>query len=202
MQIQNINSTQNNYSKRHQPNFTAIKSIRCEGLYKRHPELAEGLLESFKHNEKAMNFCKKYNVDIVFYATKSYTDTIKSSIHLFVENISKSKLRTFFDKLLNNKDEITISAFANNYPALKSLETSSKELMEMIGTERQINGRWKGGVLNSHLNLYDRNIENELAKKAGKTQAQSNTARNSKEEFKNAKQRLDDSINDLLNNNK
>lgn len=202
MQVQNINSTQYNYSKNNQPNFTAIKSIRCEGLYKNQPKLAQGLLDTFKHNEKAMSFCKKYNVDIVFYAKERFAGVVESSIHLFVENISKSKLRTFFDKLLNNKDEISISAFANNYTTPKNLEASSEILMEMIGTERKVNGKWKGGILDAHLDTYDRNIENELMKKADEKKSPVNTELISRNEFKDAKQRLDDSINDLLNNTK
>ncbi len=35
MQIQNVTLAQNNYSQRHNPNFTSIKSVKCEGLYKK-----------------------------------------------------------------------------------------------------------------------------------------------------------------------
>lgn len=70
MQIQNVTLAQNNYSQRHNPNFTSIKSVKCEGLYKKTPELATDVVEAFKANPKAMEFCRKYDVDIVFYAFK------------------------------------------------------------------------------------------------------------------------------------
>ena len=40
MQVQNVGLSQNNYSQKHNPNFTAIKSVKCDGLYKKYPELA------------------------------------------------------------------------------------------------------------------------------------------------------------------
>ena len=77
MQVQNITLTQNNYSsQRHNPNFTAIKSVKCDGLYKKYPELANELIEALKQNPKAMEFCKKYDVDIIFYAIKQYQNSV------------------------------------------------------------------------------------------------------------------------------
>ena len=60
MQIQNVSLSQNNYSQKHNPNFTAIRSIKCEGLYKKYPEYANHLVEAFKKNPIAIEFCKKY----------------------------------------------------------------------------------------------------------------------------------------------
>ena len=70
MQVQNVGLSQNNYSQKHNPNFTAIKSVKCDGLYKKYPELANELVTAFKKNPTAMEFCKKYDVDVVFYAVK------------------------------------------------------------------------------------------------------------------------------------
>ena len=46
------------------PNFKAIKSIKSAGLYKNQPRLVQGLVETFQTNKTAMDFCKKYDVDI------------------------------------------------------------------------------------------------------------------------------------------
>ena len=103
MQINSI-SNQNNRSN---TSFTGIKSIQYRGLYKKAPELSKDLVEAFKQNPKAMDFCKKYDVDIVFYAVKETVDFIKSSIHIFYENPTNSKFRKFINMLNGKKDSIS-----------------------------------------------------------------------------------------------
>ena len=58
MQIQSINSYND---KKNQPNFTAIKSLKMEGLYKKYPELGKQLVDTFQSSPRAMEFCKKYD---------------------------------------------------------------------------------------------------------------------------------------------
>ena len=65
MQIQNnLSFNNNNYSKcsKSNLNFTAIKSIQCQGLYTKAPEYGKELLEAFNKNPVAMDFCKKYDL--------------------------------------------------------------------------------------------------------------------------------------------
>ena len=54
MQVQNVN----NYSQMNNPNFTSIKSVRCEGLYKKYPEFADALVTAFKKIQKLWSFAK------------------------------------------------------------------------------------------------------------------------------------------------
>ena len=60
MQVQNDCSVGN-----YNTSFKRIRSIKCAGLYKKQPQYANKLIEAFKQNEKAMEFCKKYDVDIL-----------------------------------------------------------------------------------------------------------------------------------------
>ena len=88
MQVQNnFNYQIQNYNvqKRAQtPNFTAIEKIGYSGLYKNAPEEGQKLLEAFKQNPYAMDFCKKYNVKVFFHAMKEGYNLVESSIHIFM----------------------------------------------------------------------------------------------------------------------
>ncbi len=169
MLVQNVGLSQNNYSKNSNPNFTSIRSVRCEGLYKKYPELANNLVETLKNNPKAMAFCKKYDVDIVFYAAKQMEDAVKSSIHIFFDNISKSKFRKFFDKLTgSSSDQVTIHAWGRDYPLARSIKTSTANLVEAISPERKVGNGYRGGLLDSHLQSADENIEKVLQEKLQK----------------------------------
>ena len=99
MQINNMTSQPNNSSNKYNPNFTSNKSIKSEGMYKKYPQFANSLVESFQKNPKAIEFCKKYDEDFVFYAVKQMRDSVQSSVHIFFDNIAKSKTRKLFDKL-------------------------------------------------------------------------------------------------------
>lgn len=202
MQVQNV-TLNNSYSQKKNPNFTAIKSVKCEGLYKKYPEYANELVEAFKQNPKAMEFCKKYDVDIVFYAVKQMQDNVKSSILIFFDNVSKSRAKRFFDKLFgNNEDKVVLHAWGNKYSLQKSLKSSTEELVNnIILPERKIEGHYRGGLLNAHLESADEKIQKVLSEKARKVQqkeAKLAAKKEAEDKLQNAGSKLQDSINDLI----
>ena len=184
MQIQNVSLSQNNYSQKHNPNFTAIRSIKCEGLYKKYPEYANHL------------------VDIVSHAVKQMQDAVESSIHIFFDNISKSKVRKFFNKLTgNNDDKIVLHAWANNYSLSRNMEQSTQKLVEYISPERKVGDHYRGGMLDSHIKSADERMQkviNEKSKKKQDKYVQAQAAKASKSSLDEKQSRLQDSINDLI----
>lgn len=202
MQIQSVTLAQNNYSQKSNPNFTSIKSVRCEGLYKKYPELANNLVDTLKNNPNAMEFCKKYDVDIVFHAMKQFQEGVESSIHIFFDNVAKSKTRKFFDKLSgNNDDKVVLHAWGNKYSIPESIEASTAELAECISPERKVNGRYLGGMLDAHIKLADDKMQkvlDEKSKKVMEKEAKLADAKDAETKLNNAGSKLQTSIDDLL----
>lgn len=202
MQVPNVGLSRNNYSQKNNPNFTSIKSVKCEGLYKKYPEMANSLVDAFKENPKAMEFCKKYDVDIVFYAVKQMQDSVESSIHVFFDNLSKSKARKFFDKLTGNSDDkVVVHAWGNKYSLSQSLEESTINLIDNISPERKVADGFRGGILDSHLASADEKIQtvlNEKSKKALDRAEQALIAKESKNRFEAKRDELKNSIDELI----
>ena len=204
MQVQNITLTQNNYSsQRHTPNFTAIKSVKCDGLYKKYPELANELIEALKQNPKAMDFFKKYDVDIIFHAIKQYQHSVESSLHIFFDNISKSKTEKFFEKLFgNSNDKIVLHSWGSDYSVTKSIEQSTKDMIEnMILPERKVGDRHCGGLLNAHIKSTEAEIQKVLDEKAAKLEKKLAKLQGKKDaeiKTQNAASELENSIKDLI----
>ena len=193
MQIQNVTLAQNNYSQRHNPNFTSIKSVKCEGLYKKTPELATDVVEAFKANPKAMEFCRKYDVDIVFYAFKDMHQSVESSLHIFY-------------------DKISIHAWSDKYSLPESLKESTVKLIEAMSPQKKVKDGYRGGLLDSHIELTDKKIQDTLAEKAAKLKEKqerlkaANEAKleipddkSAKIQFENAKSKLQKSMDELIN---
>lgn len=202
MQVNSVNFSQNNCSNKRNPNFTSIKSVKCEGLYKKYPELANSLVEAFKENPKAMEFCKKYDVDVVFYAVKRLQDSVKSSVHIFYDNIAKSKTRKFFDKLTGKSDDIVVvHAWGNQYSLPVSMEKSTKELVDAISPERKVGKSYIGGLLDSHLESADEKMQkvlNEKRQKVLEVEAGAVRAKASNAKKKAAEAELQTSIEELI----
>lgn len=202
MQIQNVTLAQNNYSQKANPNFTSIKSVRCEGLYKKYPELANNLVDTLKNNPKAMEFCKKYDVDIVFHAMKQFQDGVESSIHIFFDNVAKSKTRKFFDKLSgNNDDKVVLHAWGNEFSIPRSIEASTAELAECISPERKVADGYRGGMLDSHLLSADNKMQkvlDEKSKKVIEKEAKLAAAKDAETKLNKAGAKLQNSIDDLV----
>ena len=59
------------------PNFKAIRNIKCEGFFENNSVCADALLEAFAKNEKAKNFIGKYDVDIVLNSFEKTKDFLK-----------------------------------------------------------------------------------------------------------------------------
>lgn len=198
MQVQNVN----NYSQMNNPNFTSIKSVRCEGLYKKYPEFADALVTAFQENPKAMEFFKKYDVNIVFHAVKQMQDAVASSINIFFDNVAKSKPRKFFDKLTGNTDDkVVLHAWGNKYSLPQSLKESTVELIDKISPERKVGDSYRGGMLDSHLKLADEEMQKIISEKSKKNldkYVQAQAAKASKARFEAKGSKLQNSIDELI----
>lgn len=188
----------NNYSNYSKPAFGAIKSIRCEGLYKKYPNMCQELVEALQKNQTAMDFFKKYDVNIVFDAFKHGIAAVDSSINIIYDNIAKSKFRKFFDSLNGSKDTIRLEGFGQTPELLKSIKASTDALKKTILPEPEGNG-----VLGSHIEIAEKNIQNILNRKAEKyntKQAKLNAKESAEQKQVFEKKLLDDSIQNLIDN--
>ena len=104
------------------PNFKAIKSVKCKGLYKDFPRYGKDLVETFKKNPTAMEFCRKYDVNLVFHACKDMMNSVRSTILLIFENPAKTKFLGFIG---SKKDKIELSGYGNAYNYDESLKAST-----------------------------------------------------------------------------
>ena len=197
MKVENI--SQNNYST----NFKAIKSMKCEGLYKKFPEEGKKLIQTFKENAKAMEFCRKYDVDIVFNASEKNMNSVESILSIFYKNPAKNIFQRFSSWLFGGDNCIRIFGFGNNYNIKDSLKHSTRELNEMMTSQTMVTNKFynprKSGTLDSHVTMAEDNIEIELEmkhsrklNKAKKEKPQNNYHKDS-EELKNMMNEVIDS---------
>ena len=178
------------------PNFKAIKSVKFDGLYKTFPKQAKEMVDTFKENKVAMDFCKKYDTDIVFYAVRKNIHAVNNAILMFFNNPAKKKFLGIFG---SKRDKISLSTYSNEFELEKSFTNSVNRLKNFM-----INDKEKG-LLISHINNKEKEINKVLSlkndelikkqtKKAAKQQAKLN--------FKNDSKNLDQSIQDLIENSK
>ena len=205
MQINNMTSQPNNSSNKYNPNFTSIKSIKCKGLYKKYPQFANSLVESFQKNPKAIEFCKKYDVDIVFYAVEQRKHSVQSSVHIFFDNIAKSKTRKLFDKLAGKSDD-KIELYAwGKYSLPHAIEESTANLIEAMSPERKVANGYRGGFLDSNIKFAEEKIQKALSGKAKIVEqkaAESAAAKAAKAQYRNDVSKLQNSIKELINKGK
>lgn len=178
------------------PNFKAIKSVRCEGLYKKYPEYGQELVDTFRKNPKAMEFCKKYDVDIVFHAIKRAVAATESSIHILFKNPAKKSFLGIFGKA---KDEIVLHGFGNKYDERLSLSQSTANLKDYIAED--VPGK-TSGVLDSHLKHKEEEIQESLNSQAAtlaEKQKSAEAKNASKHKMISDTEKLQDSIQDLIN---
>lgn len=199
MKVENISQ------KKYSTNFKAIKSIKCEGLYKKFPEEGKKLIQTFKENAKAMEFCRKYDVDIVFNASEKNMNSVESILSIFYKNPAKNIFQRFSSWLFGGDDCIRIFGFGNNYNIKDSLKHSTRELNEMITSQTMVTNKYynprKSGTLDSHVMMTEDNIQIRLdmkhsqkTKEADKENPLNNYHKNT-EELKNM-------MNEVINSTK
>ena len=189
------------FSNVKQTNFKAIKSVKCKGLYKKHPELAKELVQSFKTNPIAMDFCKKFDVDIVFYACKQAMSAVESSVHIFFDNPTK---KSFLGFLGNKRDKISLNAYDDKYETENSLKASTDLLKAYILKDYAIPNR-PCGLLNSHIKCKQDEIQKILEEKDAKHKAKLDKDYEkalAETNAKNETKELNDSIEDIINSSK
>lgn len=182
------------------PAFKAIKSVKLEGLYKKFPEQGKELVSVFGENPVAMEFCKKYDVDIVFNAIKDLQNTVSNNLHIFFNNPSKRKFLGLFG---NTRDNISISSYGNQINIEESLKASCKELKKFMSKETS--GIVNSGMLDSHIQLKEKEIEEVLQEKLTKqSQKYDMKAAKYSARFKHKEDKasLENSIDELINKSK
>ena len=95
MQIYNITPSTNQTV----PNFKAIKSVKCEGLYKEFPRYGKDLVETFKKNPTAMEFCRKYDVKVPVVFKMKSREQVEGS---HFQPLPIKELRASFEILKSN----------------------------------------------------------------------------------------------------
>lgn len=181
------------------PNFKAIKTIKCEGLYKKHPEYGKELIETIRENPVAMDFFKKFDVDIVFYACKQAMSAVESSIHIFFDNPAKTKFLGIFG---SKRDSISLSNYDDKYEVVKSLESTTEGLKNYISDHIP---NKNSGLLNSHIQLKEEEIQKVLDEREAKSAEKID--KKTKADLAQSKQKrdkidLDNSIEELINSSK
>ena len=179
------------------PSFKAIKSVKCEGLYKDFPKYGKELVDSFKSNKTAMDFCRKYDVDLVFHACKDMLNSVKSTILLIFENPTKSKFLGF---LGSRKDKIELSGYGNAYNYDSSLKASTNTLIDYMSDSTT--GKPVSGLLDQHISIKEQEIQKALDKKNEKNNRIKalNDNKNIEKTLKQVeKRKLNESIQDLIN---
>ena len=198
MQVMNNNYVQGNRTNQ---TFTGIKKVSCEGLYKKYPEFGKELVDTFKKNPKAMEFCNKYDVKVVFYAIKQGIDSVQASVNIFYDNIAKSKLKKLF--FGTSDDKVVIHGWGNEYDLKNSLAAATNNLKSAISPYREGLNK-PSGLLDSHMENADKGIQEVLDKKAKAAQEKLEkleAKRQSKNELKNSQTELEESIKDLIDKN-
>ena len=190
MQVNNVNYYQNT------PNFQAIKSIQCKGLYKKYPELAQKLIDAFPQCQEAMDFCRKYDTDVIFVAKKSTGCSIESSVNIIFDNPAISKFKKCWNYLTGSQNKVEISAFAEKMSDVEySLGQATSRLIKYIDP--------KCGVLKRHVSDADKAIQNELVKQEQKKlekKLKLATKLAEKNKFEQRQTKLQKSIQDLIGN--
>ena len=182
------------------PNFKAIKTVKCEGLYKQFPKYGNELIDTFKKNPKAMEFCKKYDVNLVFYACKEAMNSVASSILIFFENPTKNKFLGIFG---SKQDKIDITGWGNENDTEKSLEASTNQLVDYMLESTE--GKPVSGLLNQHLKLRDNEIQKILLERKNEINKKKllNEDKNiAKTRHQSEKEKLDCSIKELIESSK
>ena len=185
------------------PNFRAIKSVKCEGLYKKYPQYADKLVYSFRNNPVAMNFCKDRDVDIVFHACKFGLLGTKSSIYLLYDNPVKSMMKKIFDFITRKRECIKLTSWGNKYDIKESLVESTDDLASHLSPWSK--GKGQTGLLDSHIENAEKEIQEALAKKSKRQEEK--LAKNKAQKELKIKEEIDlemlqSSIKDLIETSK
>lgn len=170
--------------------FKSIKSIKLKGQYKNNaPELGQKLIDTFKKNPKAMDFCKKHDVNIVFNAHVNDGEYpifpgVESSLYIFYDNPAVNKVKQFFKSLSLNGGDDKIFLFAWG-GITDNLNTVTQALIKQI-----LPNQPGIGNLDFQIELAEKKIDEDMAKKLNKKEL--------KKESKETRQKLEDTIQDLI----
>ena len=121
------NYSQNNNQKN--PNFGAIRSVQCIGLYEKNPQFNQRLEQALDKCYSLKDFSKKYDVDIIFDAWLRSKSRVENSISIIFENPSKSKI---LGVLGSKTDKIEIGRDNDLSNTAESFTHSTMQLIDDI----------------------------------------------------------------------
>jgi viroplasmin and RNaseH domain-containing protein len=125
------------------PNFTALKSVKYKGLYRKYPELGRNLLKTFLANEEASKFMDIHDVDVVFNSRIRHKTGTTSSIHMIYDEPRETPLRKFIN-LFRHKKEIALRKYENDYSISASIQASTEKLQDSMMPKGSSCSRYNG----------------------------------------------------------
>ena len=181
MNICPINNNQNN------ANFGALKSIDFARKLAKNPQAQEKLLDAIQLNSSLQNFCKKFDVNLVFDAFEDgYNRGVSRMAVIYKDLPDKSK--TFFEKLKDTfkaREPIVISGY--DY----TLGGAIDDLTTRISSQQD--------------GIFDYTVDKVYEEKLAKEKAEANLkAKKEKElaektELQRAQEKVNERIKNLLN---
>ena len=115
-----------------QTNFKAIKSVRCEGLYRKNFDLFRDITQVLKENPVADYFFKKYDVAIVLNADEKATNLVESSLRIIFDNPFKNKFDSMIDASKNIFNQAIVLGHGYSESLEKSIEKSTADLKSYL----------------------------------------------------------------------
>ena len=121
MNIEKINQSQTN--------FKAIKSTRCEGLYRKNFKLYKDVMNTLKQNPVANYFFKKHDVAIILNADEKANNLVESSLRIIFDNPFKNKFDSMIDASKNIFNQAIVLGHGYSESVEESIEKSTADLI-------------------------------------------------------------------------
>jgi hypothetical protein len=180
-------------------NFQRIRSIKCEGLFKKNPQACREILESFKSSAASMQFCNKHDVDIVLRACDVDMWAVDSEFVMLYKNLAPEGglIDKFLHKIKSPK-RLRVGTYSNEYNRNLSFNKGVEKLKQHVSPYKP-NENFSG-VLEAHISSVTKEEDMLLKKQAEQSAIKENKLNQNvlQEQSKKMEQKdLDDLINDL-----
>jgi hypothetical protein len=180
-------------------NFQRIRSINCEGLFKKYPRASREVLDSFKSSAKAMQFCDTHDVDIFLRTCKLEMGAVDSEFIMLYKNLApeSGSIAKLLHKIKSPK-RIRIGTYNNAFDTTESFKNGVTKLKQNL-SPYEPNEKFSG-VLESHIDYVTKEEDALLKKQTEQSVRKENKLNQNalREQSKNMEQKnLDDLINDL-----
>jgi hypothetical protein len=181
-------------------NFTAIKSFNCQGLYRDFPKQGKSLVEAFKSNDFALEFCKKHDVDIEFNAYAHRSGGVQNRFTMYYRDVVDGGLKKIISALKGQK-RVEIATFACDSGVEQNFNKSAEEMKNLIlpAKTRAVRPDHLDTQLHAITNMEEA-IQTQKTAKREAEQKLIETLLANKKDNKNATNELNTAIKDLIDN--